>query len=116
MRSKRSGNSTQNAPNTAQKDWMSKVAGLGPMVGYGPTEIHHLHGCTAQIKGIGNIGHWAVICLTRDHHLILDNHGRMAFEKVTGHTEKEIFEKTCSRMEKLPFSDEIYNEIMRYHK
>jgi len=95
---------------------MSQVAGLGPLVSYGPTEIHHLYGCTAQLKSVGNIGHWAIICITRDHHLILDNQGRKAFEKVTGHTEKELFAKTCSRMEELPFSEEIYQAIMEWHR
>jgi len=95
---------------------MSKVAGLGPIVGYGPTEIHHLYGCTCQVKSVGNIGHWAIICLTKEHHMILDNKGKREFEKVTGHTEKELFVKTCSRMEDLPFSVEVYNEILRYHK
>jgi len=117
MRSKRSSNSTQNAPNTAQKRWEDKVIGLGSLIGYGPTELHHfLGGGTTQVKGIGNLGWWAIICITRDHHLIRHSQGRKAFEKATGHTEKELFEKTCSRMEELPFSDEIYNEIMRYHK
>jgi len=95
---------------------MDKVAGLGSLVGYGPCEIHHMYGGTAQIKGVGNIGHWAILCLTKDHHMILTNQGRLAFEQVTGHTEVELFEKTCSRMEELPFSQEIYDAIMEYHK
>jgi len=116
MRSKPSKNSTQNAPSAAQKNWMDMVAGLGPLVGWGETELHHFLPATTQIKGIGNIGHYSIICITRDHHLILHNQGRKAFEKVTGHTEKELFEKTCSRMEDVPFSVEVYNEILRYHK
>lgn len=103
-------------PTAEQRRWMGKVAGLGSLIGYGKTEIHHPIGKAARIKGVGNIGNWFVICITRDHHLILHAQGRKAFEKVTGHSEKELFEKTCSRMEKLPFSQEIYNEIMKYHK
>jgi len=116
MRSKPSKNSTQNAPSAAQRRWEEKVIGLGSLVGYGPVEIHHLYGGTCQIKGVGNIGWWACILLTKDHHLLLHTQGRKAFEKETGYTEKEIFEKTCDRMEELPFSVEVYNEILRYHK
>ncbi len=116
MRSKTSKNSTQNAPNAAQKRWEEKVIGLGPLVGYGAVELHHFLGGTTQVKGIGNLGWWAIILLTKDHHLIRHRQGRKAFEKVTGHTEKELFEKTCDRMEELPFSNEIYEAILRYHK
>ena len=116
MLSKRSKNSTQNAPNAAQKRWMQTVAGLGPMGNYGHVELDHfLGGATIQIKGIGNIGHWAIIPISTEDHL-LRARSRKAFEEATGKTAKGIFIEVCKRIEDLPFGIEIYNSILDYHK
>lgn len=117
MRSKPSANSTQNAPNAAQKRWIQTVAGLGPLGNYGHVELDHfLGGATIQIKGIGNIGHWAIIPISTEDHRIRTLKGRKAFEEATGKTAKGMFIEVCKRIEDLPFNVEIYNAILDYHK
>ncbi len=116
MLSKRSKNSTQNAPNAAQKRWMETVAGLGPLGTYGRVELHHFLSATTQVKGIGNIGHFAIIPISHEDHLIRHLKGRRAFEEATGKTEKGIFIEVCKRIEDLPFGVEIYNAILDYHR
>ena len=92
------------------------MAGLGPMGNYGPVQLDHfLGGATIQVKGVGNIGHWAIIPISAEDHL-LRARSRKAFEKATGKTAKEIFAEVCKRVKERPFSDEIYHEILRYHK
>jgi len=116
MRSKRSGNSTQNAPNASQKRWLDKVAGLGPIGNYGPVELHHFLPATTQVKGIGNIGHFSIIPISREDHLTRHLKGRLAFKEATGKTEKEMFIEVCKRVEDLPFGNDIYSAILDYHK
>ena len=95
---------------------MATVAGLGPMGTYGRVELHHFLGATTQVKGIGNLGHWAIIPISAGDHFVRHNVGRAGFEYATGKTETGIFIELCKRIEDLPFSVEIYNAILDYHK
>lgn len=86
------------------------------MGNYGPVQIDHfLGGATIQVKGIGNLGHWAIIPISAEDHL-LRARSRKAFEEATGKTAKEMFIEVCKRIEDLPFSAEVYNAILEYHK
>ena len=116
MLSKRSKNSTQNAPNKVQQDWWKTVRSLGPLGNYGPVEVHHFLGATTQVKGIGNIGHFALIPISHEDHLIRHLKGRRAFEEATGKTEKGLFIEVCKRIEELPFGVELYTAILDYHR
>ena len=86
---------------------METVAGLGPMGNYGHVELHHFLGATTQVKGVGNLGHWAIIPISAEDHFVRHNQGPRSFEHVTGKTEKGIFIEVCKRVEDLPFGIEI---------
>jgi len=52
---------------------MSQVADLGCVVtGSSACQIHHPFGRTAQVKGVGNIGHWFIIPLMALSHAQID--------------------------------------------
>jgi len=114
MRSKRSKNSTQNSPNAAQKRWLDLVAGSGSIVDYAPCVIHHMWGATAQVKGVGNIGHWSLLPLTPYQH-DLYHHDRTEFERRYG-GQKELFLKLIRRFRDMPFEDDVLRAILSYHR
>ncbi len=102
-----------NAPTSAQKRWREAVRGLGSIISGQPALIHHMFGQSCSLKSVGNIGHFSLLPLTDEEHKFRHSDKKL-FEALYG-TEKELFAKVCERVE-APFSEEIYNEIMRYHK
>ena len=77
-----------NNPTASQKRFMENMRKLGCCVSVEDwhVQIHHMLGRTAKVKGVGNIGHWAILPLSWRFHDVHSNdplnvtHHKYAFE------------------------------------
>ena len=101
-----------NAPNKAQKDFRENLRSLYP-----GSEIHHLYGASAQVKIAlvsTNIGHWAIIALDESMHKeIHASAARKGLENMTYILQMRVY---VAEHGEVPFSEEIYDAILAYHK
>ncbi len=101
-----------NAPNKAQVDFRENLRALYP-----GSEIHHLYGASAKVKinlVSTNIGHWAIIALDEDMHRTLHaSEARRGLENMTYILQMRVY---VAEHGEVPFSEEIYDAILAYHK
>ena len=108
------------SPNARQKQWLEAVVKLGSVVSGGPSQIHHCVGRKAKHNKIA-IGHWWIIPLTHDEHLVrLHGQGetfgyesRKAFEK--DKFLSEVYRPLRDRLDIVP-PVEVIQAITDYHR
>lgn len=111
------------SPNAKQADWREMLRELGSAISGNRSpflDAHHPLGVTAEIKGVGNIGHWFVVILSHDEHeLIASDIGKFRelvylYNKSTvTRWHESIWEMSKLEIEKMLFFQQVQRLIMR---
>ena len=122
-------------PNAEMKRWRDAVRASGSILsGLAAVEIHHIYGRTTKIKGVGNIGHAAILALDHVEHGWVD-WGKEGLRLMKGsylayqgdELADQIFDLSLLEFQKFLFAktydalrpelpDGVYDAIMSYHR
>jgi len=116
-------------PTAKQKRWLEYVAKQTCIAtGFNMIQVHHIWGRETKVKGVGNIGHWAILPIWFCLHDVSSNnpynitYHKKAFEDKYG-TQAYRFEMLCHQAyndesfdsEDLP-PDEVIEAIVNYRR